>query len=265
MMLRRCLSAVLLAVIFTFSGRPEVAHARSSVLFDQGHGQKFLVERGGELDLSLLAGTFRELGHDVTTSSEALSDELLTHVDILMISGPFKLYHRDEIETVVRYLRRGGALCITLHIAPPVSSLIYRLGVDVSNGVIHEEEGSIDNDPLSFRSTRMEEHPLLAEVGEFNLHGVWALLDLRPGVRIIARSSPNSWVDLNRNGVRDKADPRGPFGVMVAGEEGKGRFVVIGDDALFQNRYLKGGNLALARNLAAWLAPPPAPAPEKFP
>ncbi len=256
MMVRRYLPAILILVILLFLDRPGAAHARSSVLFDQGHGQKFLVERGGDLDLSLLAGIFRELGHDVTTSSEALSDALLKNVDVLMISGPFKPYAGDEIEAVVRYLQRGGALCITLHIASPVSSLIYRLGLDVSNGVIHEEEGNILGDSLNFRVTHMEEHPLLAGVGEFNLYGVWALLDLRPGVRTIARTSPKAWVDLNRNNRFDGADARGPFGVVVAGEKGKGRFVVTGDDAVFQNRYLQGGNLALARNLAAWLAAP---------
>ncbi len=256
-MLRRYLPAILILIICSFLQAPGAAHARSRVLFDQGHGQKFLVERGGELDLSHLAGIFRELGHDVTTTSAPLSDELLNNVEILMISGPFKPYRGDEIEAVVRYLQRGGALCITLHTAPPASSLIFRLGVDYSNGVIREEEGIVDGDPLAFRVTRMEEHPLFSGVDAFNLYGVWALLDLRSGVRTIARSSPDAWMDLNQNGRLDGADARGSFGVVVAGEEGKGRFVVMGDDALFQNRYLKGGNLVLARNLAAWLAAGP--------
>jgi hypothetical protein len=35
--------------------------------------------------------------------------------------------------------------------------------------------------------------------------------------------------------------------------------VVFGDDALFQNRYLAGGNLPLADNLARWMLPAKAP------
>jgi hypothetical protein len=262
-LLRNYLLPLLLLIMLLSLDAPGVAHARSSVLFDQGHGQKFLVERGGELDLSLLAGIFRDQGSDVTTASELLSDTLLKSVDILVISGPFKQYTGDEIEAVVRYLQRGGTLCITLHIAPPASSLIFRLGIDYSNGVIHEEEGTVDGDPLAFHVTRMEEHPLFSGVDAFNLYGVWALLDLRSGVRTIARTSSDAWVDLNQNGVLDGADARGSFGVVVAGEEGKGRFVVMGDDALFQNRYLKGGNLVLARNLAAWLAASAVTSPKK--
>jgi len=43
--------------------------------------------------------------------------------------------------------------------------------------------------------------------------------------------------------------------VAVAGRSGKGRFVVFGDDAIFQNKFLTGDNLVLGRNLASWLAP----------
>ena len=99
------------------------AYARTSVLFDQGHGQRFLIEQGGDLDLSLLAGTFRDLGHKVSTSTDSLTEKLLDGVDILLISGPFRPYSPEEIETVARFVERGGAVCLTLHIAPPFSAL----------------------------------------------------------------------------------------------------------------------------------------------
>ena len=230
------------------------AHAGSSVLFDQGHGQRFLIERGGDLDLSLFAGTFRDLGHNVLTSTDPLTDKLLDPVDILLISGPFRPYSPEEIETVARFVERGGAVCLTLHIAPPLSALLIRLGIAYSNGVIHEEEGTIEGDPLNFRATRLESHPLFQGIRQFNLYGAWALLDTRTDVRSIARTSPTAWVDLNRNGRFDLGDARQSFAVTVAGEIGKGRFVVFGDDAVFQNKFLKEDNLILARNLAAWLA-----------
>jgi len=44
------------------------------------------------------------------------------------------------------------------------------------------------------------------------------------------------------------------FAVVVAGKLSSGRFVVFGDDAVFQNKFLTGDNLILGRNLAAWLA-----------
>lgn len=230
------------------------AHAGSSVLFDQGHGQRFLVERGGDLDLSLLAGTFRDLGHNVSTSTDPLTDKSLDSVDILLISGPFRPYSPEEVETVARFVERGGSVCLTLHIAPPLSALLNRLGIDHSTGVIHEEEGTIEGDPLNFRVTRLEGHPLFKGMRQFSLYGVWALLDTRDGVRSIAKTSPAAWIDLNRNGRFDEGDAKQSFAVAVAGESGKGRYVVFGDDAVFQNKFLKEDNLILARNLAAWLA-----------
>lgn len=230
------------------------AHAGSSILFDQGHGQRFLIERGEDLDLSLLAGTFRDLGHNVSTSTDPLTEKLMAGVDILLISGPFRPYSPEEVETVARFVERGGAVCLTLHIAPPLSALLFRLGIAYSNGVIHEEEGTIENDSLNFRVTRLESHPLFQGIRQFSLYGVWALLDTRAGVHTIARTSPSAWIDLNGNGRFDQGDARQSFAVAVAGEAGKGRFVVFGDDAVFQNKFLKGDNLILARNLAAWLA-----------
>jgi uncharacterized protein DUF4350 len=244
---------LMLSILFLlFSTVP--SHARTSVLFDQGHGQRFLIERGGDLDLSLFAGTFRDLGHQVSISTDALTGKLLDGVDILLISGPFRPYSPEEIETVARFVEHGGALCLTLHIAPPLSALLYRLGIDHSNGVIHEEEGTIEGDPLNFRVTRLESHPLFEGIQQFTLHGAWALLDTRTGVHSIARTSPSAWIDLNGNGGFDPEDARQSFTVAVAGEAGKGRFVVIGDDAVFQNKFLKDDNLTLGHNLAAWLA-----------
>ena len=246
-------SILMLSILFLLFSTVH-SHARTSILFDQGHGQRFLIERGGDLDLSHLAGTFRDLGHEVSTSTVPLTDKLLAGVDVLLISGSFQPYSPEEIETVNRFVDRGGAVCITIHIAPPLSGLLIRLGVDHSNSVIHEEEAIIDGDPINFRVTRLESHPLFEGISKFSLHGVWALLESRSGVRSIARTSPSAWIDLNGNGLFDKGDARQSFAVAVAGEAGKGRYVVFGDDAIFQNKFLKDENLTLARNLAAWLA-----------
>jgi hypothetical protein len=50
-----------------------------------------------------------------------------------------------------------------------------------------------------------------------------------------------------------KGDIVQSFGVVVQGTHGAGRFVVFGDDAIFQNKFLDASNKQLARNLARWL------------
>lgn len=230
------------------------AHAGKKVLFDQGHGQRFLIERGGDLDLSLLAGTFRDAGYGVSTSAAPLTGKVLEGFDVLIVSGPFAPYTPEEVEAVARFIEQGGAVCLSLHIASPLSGLLYRLGVDHSNSTIHDEKGALDGDPRNFSVTLLEDHPLFTGLKKFNLYGAWALHDVRAGVRTIARTDPSAWVDLNRNGRFDPEDARQSFAVAVAGEAGKGRFVVFGDDAIFQNKFLKDNNLILSRNLVSWLA-----------
>jgi hypothetical protein len=70
---------------------------------------------------------------------------------------------------------------------------------------------------------------------------------------MVAHTSAHGWVDLNRDGQMNAADAVGTFGLMAAGSFGRGRYVVIGDDALFQNRFLDANNRLLADRLARWL------------
>jgi len=244
---------LLVSLILLFAPAATVL-AKPMVLFDQGHGQLFLIERDGDFDLSRLAGVFRESGHNVTAAATPLTADLLAGIDALVLSGPFAPYTPQEIETIASFVGRGGALCIMLHIAPPFAPLLQRFGVEHSNGVIREQEGIIDNDPVNFQATRLADHRLFQGVRQFNLYGVWALHETRPDVQVIARTSPSAWIDLNRNGRLDLADAQQSFAVAVAGRSGSGRFVVFGDDAIFQNKFLIGDNLILGRNLAAWLA-----------
>ena len=61
---------------------------------------------------------------------------------------------------------------------------------------------------------------------------------------------------LTSNGVIRERDAVQSFAVAIAGQSGSGRFVVFGDDAIFQNRFFKGNNQVLGRNLARWLSGP---------
>ena len=70
---------------------------------------------------------------------------------------------------------------------------------------------------------------------------------------ILAETSPYGWVDLDRNNQLTEGDAVQMFGVMVAGEIGRGRYAVLGDDAVFQNRFFDESNRQLAIQLINWL------------
>lgn len=223
-----------------------------TVLFDNSHGERFLIGQTGPLHLSGLVEILKTAGAEVATLDQPISDTTLAGADALVISGAFNPLHPNEIEALVRFMQRGGKLAVMLHIAPPLASLLDRLEVGYTNGVIRETENVIDNDAQKFRVKRLSSHPLTQGLQEFSLRGAWGLVNRDSSTRIISATSPNAWIDLRGDKVQRK-ESTASFGVAVAGEIGKGGFVVFGDDAIFQNTFLDQNNKALATNLAGWL------------
>ena len=224
-------------------------------LFDQGHGQRFLAEKEGPLDLSALAGVFRGQGAQVRTSTTAITDRLLQDVDVLVISGPFAPLNQQEVAAIASFLSRGGKLAAMLHITQPFDHLFVRLGIAVSIAPVTEQENILGSKGRDFQVKELAPHPLTRDLPGFGLYGGWALLSTREGNEVIARTSPTAWLDLDRNGTLSKGDPMQSFAMVLGGRVGEGLFAVFGDDAIFQNRFLSGDNLTLARNLVRWFCP----------
>lgn len=243
-----------LLLILVCLGMPAlVAHAAEKVvLFDHAHGQKFTIDKGGRLDLTTLAHVFIEQKWTPRINDRPFTDATLRDADAVVISGAFQAVAPGEIAALKRFVERGGALCVMLHIGPPAADLLQALGVAVSNGVIREQ-GSTD-----FKATKLTPHPLTKGIGQVAIYGGWALLNEAEHSLGIAATTPHAWVDLNGDQTFGPGDAKQAFDVIIAGKLGAGRFAVFGDDAIFQNQFLKGDNAKLAGNLARWLKPPPA-------
>jgi hypothetical protein len=224
-----------------------------TVIFDQGHGQKFVVEKEGELQLSGLSGLLRGKGYDVKIIAERINDAALSTADVLIFSGAFQPVSSEEIEAVIRFVERGGKLCVMLHIPQPLTGLMSRLKVYASNGVIREQENTINNAPKDFYLTNMETHEITKGLKKIGVHGAWAIMTDSTAARIIARTGPKAWIDLNGDGKFSETDARQSFGVVIAGTFGKGGYVIFGDDAIFQNKFLDQENMPLGKNLADWM------------
>ena len=262
----RCLALLaalaggLLATV-TLGAAPQ--SVRPIVLFDQGHGERFVIDTEGTLDLSGLAAVLAEDGLQVRATRTPLTDAQLAGVTALVISGAFSPLSPAEIETVRQFVARGGLLCVMLHVAPPLAPLLAPFGVVTSNGVIHERREVIGGQGLDFRVVTLAPHALTRDLSHFAVYGSWALLPEGPRMTALARTSDWAWVDLDADGRLGPRDARQPFGVLVAGRYGRGEVAVFGDDALFQNAFLHDNNLLLARNLARWLRTPAAVSPAR--
>lgn len=249
--MRRRTAVLLLAL----AGGRLLATEAPLVLFDEAHGQRFLVGREGALDLSTLGEAFRQAGARVESTSTPLTAEFLARFRVVVLSGAFAPLAAGEQEALLAFLERGGRLAVMLHIGPPLADFLGRLGVVVSNGVIRESDGVLAGDPINFLVRRLGRHPVTSDLAGFAVYGCWALLPEGVQATAIAETQQHAWVDLNRSGRYDEGDAMRTFAVAVAGTRGQGRFVVFGDDALFQNQFLGEGreNRRLAANLAAWL------------
>ncbi|WP_236026834.1 DUF4350 domain-containing protein [Geomonas diazotrophica] len=225
--------------------------AAGKVLFDNGHGERFQVKEQGPLQLSGLAEVFQGAGLEVGTVDQPLTDATLAGARALVISGGFTPLHPNEIEAVTRFIQNGGRVAVMLHVAPPMASLLDRLQVSHTMGVIQERENVIEGDLLRFRVVRLKEHPLFRGIKDFSVHGAWGLINQGDGAEVIAATGFQAWIDVDQDQKQSKEETAS-FGVVVAGDMGKGSFLVFGDDAIFQNKFLQGNNRALAANLAAW-------------
>jgi hypothetical protein len=226
---------------------------KRTVVFDQGHGQKFVIEKEGDLQLSRLSGLFKKEGYDVKVNAGYINDTAFNTADVLLISGAFQTFSSEEINTIIQFVERGGKLCVMLHIPQPLTGLMSRLKVYASNGVIQEQENTINNAPKDFFITNMEKHEITKGLKKIGVHGAWALMTESKTAQIIARTGPKAWIDLNRDGKFNETDARQSFGVVIAGTLGKGRYVIFGDDAIFQNKFLDQENMPLGKNLADWM------------
>lgn len=249
---KHVLALLFCAALLLFSAHPSHGH-KPLVLFDQGHGQRFTVEGEDPLGLSRLAEVLREEGAQVGTLAGRIDDDALAGAKALIVSGPFRPFEEPEVEAIAGFVMRGGRVSIMLHIAPPVTSLLDGLGVTSSRGVINEVEQTIGDVPLNFNVVRIERHPLTDGLKSFAVYGGWAVQNVARNAIVIARTGPGAWLDANGNRTYDLGEPVESMGVVVAGRAGSGSFLVFGDDAIFQNKFLEGGNLILGRNLADWL------------
>jgi len=229
------------------------ALAAPAILIDQSHEQRFLIENDEPLQLSSFAAILKAEGFSVKSSSAAFTDDLLKGIDAVVISGPFKNIDPQEVDVLLRFLESGGRLAVMLHIGAPFSDLLQRLEVDFTNYVLSEQEKIIDGDPKNFQVKALNTNLLFESMDHFSLYGGWALMSTAPSARIVASTSPKGWVDLNGDKKLSKGDIVQEFGVVAVGEVGAGRFVVFGDDAIFQNRFLDESNRQLAKNLSRWL------------
>jgi hypothetical protein len=176
---------------------------------------------------------------------------------IILILGPSLNFTSAEADSLTGYLRNGGILVLADNIGSG-NQLLTLLGLPV------RFDGRLLVDTLFYTTqptfpTIVDFNPsdLTSGIDELALNYATALnITNTDTVRVLASSTPFSFLDTNRNGKLDPGEPTGPFPVLADATVGKGSVIVFSSPASLTNGMLNmTGNSLLLQNILK-TAPP---------
>ncbi len=223
------------------------------LLFDLGHKEIFNPDDVKPLGYSQARDAFIRHGYVMRKNKSTLSETVLKDVDVVAIIGPMDVFTQQESEVLAKFVSGGGDVLLTLHIADVCYPLAQRLGFQLSNSVIAQNHDTFDDSPKNLIATTVINDPLTAGVTGVAVRKSWAINPAAQNARITVATAKDAWADINPDDRYDRQEPAGSYGIVGAAEIGKGRVVVIGDDAVFDNKTMDMvGNRMLCKNIIAW-------------
>lgn len=176
-------------------------------------------------------------------------DRVPASESVAIVLSPDRTYDADDVERLRAFVETGGTLVVADDYDPHSNRLLADLGVDARlHGAPLRDEQYYGSSPAFPEATGVRDHPLTEGVDRLTLnHGT----AVEPnGATVLVNSSQLAYLDTNRDGGVDRAEPLGPHPVAVSERVGDGRVVVVGDPSIFVNAMLdRPGNRQFARNL----------------
>lgn len=230
----------------------KAAKAPVKTIFDLSHAEIFSPVKEGDLNYTSFYEGFRKDGGEVGVNKEPVSSKNLARVKTYVIAGPSQGFTKNEITALEKFVSNGGNLLVLLHISGPVAQLTNSFGIIVSNFVIGERSDLIEGKAQDFYVTRFGPHPVTEGLNKIAVYGSWGLMAEDPAL-VVGATSAKAWADMDRNRKFDQGEPTQDFGIIAVNEHGKGKVVVIADDAPFSNRFItEADNKLLAENIIRW-------------
>ncbi len=219
-------------------------------------------------------GYLKREGVRINTHRQGIiTSEILAETKLLFINLPSAErppFYVSEIKAITEYVQNGGSLfLITDHSncyfhSHRLMPLLHEFDIKVPTWTLCEVSPKILGTGNSwFYVDHFEKHPVTQGLHHiaFQTSGV---VDERYA---IAWSSEKAWGDnfyielygesdiaCYGNFKRDRDEPNGPFGTVLAKEFGKGRIVIVADQNLFSAFFLNyADNYKLWFNIFAWL------------
>jgi ABC-type uncharacterized transport system involved in gliding motility auxiliary subunit len=238
----------------------------------QGHGEHEInnSERSGFTEAK---GALERANYEVKPLVLAREGKIPDDAAVVIEPGPRTDLFSPELEALDAYLGRNGKLLV---MANPfqndsLKKWLAKYGFDLGDNLIVEPNpigrlfGIGPEVPIV---QQYESHAITRDMGGVStLFPITRSIDktkgLPPGiiVQVLARTSPQSWGETNREALQrgeaqpDPQDPRGPLGVAAVATKDKARIVTYGTSTLAANQFLNlQGNRDFFLNTVSWLA-----------
>ena len=219
--------------------------------------------RDGEEEMGLARAEFEAAAGtlDALLATPHLLAEIEEPSTVLYVAvGPERRYDADEAAAVVSFLRRGGNVLLADE-GGFGTDVAREAGWAFGSQRLLDTRNHLGDPRLPVAEARTEAGgPALRVL--FNSPSV--LRPIQPNdAAVLATTSaaeyPNgSYLDINGNGEIDRADPAGPFPLVVRASVGEGTLLLVADTGLFmdgQVRLAEYENAAYLRALARGLVP----------
>jgi hypothetical protein len=170
---------------------------------------------------------------------------------VLLVMGPSRIFTRLEANLLADFVWKGGFLVVADNFGSS-NGLLDLLGLPV------RFDGRLLVDPLFYRKQSLfpaisdfSPSELSAGLDELMLDYATVLNIVSEGsVKLLANSSPFSFLDLDQDGKKDPQEPSGPFPVLAKLELGRGVVVLFTSPASFANGLIhEANNIILIENI----------------
>lgn len=148
---------------------------------------------------------------------------------VLVVAGVERAYTAGEVAAVQGFVARGGTALVADDFGFG-DALGRPFGVNFDERVLRDASFDGNQSLVRVDATAAGQNFSL-------LTNVPSSLGFAPGVerRILAQSGPDSYQDINQDGVEDPNDVKGPFPVIAAVPWGRGQAVFASDPGLLTN------------------------------
>jgi hypothetical protein len=222
-------------------------------VFDIYHGEIFPPLGETTSSYSELYKQLQNNGFDTSINVNPITQDALSNVNVLVFVGPMTKFETQEINAIKKFVQNGGNLLVLAHISSPLNGLMQEFNITISGSVTSESENLIDSSPQNFFVKDLENHTITKGIKQIAVFGSWSLQSKEPA-RTVAWTSKTAWSEVTKNMKFDnESEKQERLGIVSAVEYGRGKVVVITDDAVFLNKFIDiADNRMLGENIILW-------------